>query len=62
MLKEEMMVLPFAMKMLFVPISHLTSTNPHLLVIFPKYWNELVAPELKATSQNMSSTNLLKSL
>jgi hypothetical protein len=41
----------------FVPISHLTSTDCHLLVFIPKSWNELDSPELESSSQKNVFTN-----
>jgi hypothetical protein len=47
----------------FVPISRLTSTDRHPLVVIPKTWNEFNAPELKSTSQkNVFNKSLKKFL
>jgi hypothetical protein len=44
----------------FVPLSCLSSTDHHPLIIFPKTWNELSAPELKSTSHKNTFNKLLK--
>jgi hypothetical protein len=43
----------------FVPLSRLSSTDRHPLIIFPKTWNELSAPELKSTSHKNTFNKLL---